>query len=318
MNSFAFNIKKIKKKALKFYPYFWGLIPLSPRVTGTFPKLYNEETPAIRSVVFDIYGTLLISASGDIGSEDLASGAALSALMVSGVVFSEDEASLLGQRTVKVYLQEIQKEHERLKRKGIPHPEVDILKIWDLTVALLIKEFPNVRFKQCDIELLALGFEFESNPVSPMPGMDHIIRFFKQNKISLGIVSNAQFYTPILMNFFLHKKLSTSEKIKPFIPELSFYSYKIQRAKPDHWAFDKLKSRFKKMGIKASEVLFVGNDMLKDVYPAAKSGFQTALFAGDTRSLKFREEDKRVEGLEPDYILTELYQLSQLKYKGLN
>ena len=41
--------------------------PLEPVPTGVSPVL--RELPAIRAVMFDIYGTLLISASGDIDAD---------------------------------------------------------------------------------------------------------------------------------------------------------------------------------------------------------------------------------------------------------
>jgi putative hydrolase of the HAD superfamily len=53
----------------------------------------------------------------------------------------------------------------------------------------------------------------------------------------------------------------------------------------------------------------VGNDMLNDIYPAKKLGFQTALFAGDARSLRLRTDDPRCRNLSADLILTDLEQL---------
>jgi len=61
--------------------------------------------------------------------------------------------------------------------------------------------------------------------------------------------------------------------------------------------------------IRPSSVLYVGNDMLNDVFPASQVGFRTALFAGDERSLRLRAEDSQVDGLSADLILTDLTQL---------
>jgi putative hydrolase of the HAD superfamily len=49
--------------------------------------------------------------------------------------------------------------------------------------------------------------------------------------------------------------------------------------------------------------------MLNDIYPAHKLGFQTALFAGDARSLRLRADDSRCLNLSADLILTDLGQL---------
>jgi putative hydrolase of the HAD superfamily len=49
--------------------------------------------------------------------------------------------------------------------------------------------------------------------------------------------------------------------------------------------------------------------MLNDIYPAKNTEFKTALFAGDSRSLRLRQEDKRCEDLLPDIVITDLIQL---------
>jgi len=49
--------------------------------------------------------------------------------------------------------------------------------------------------------------------------------------------------------------------------------------------------------------------MLNDIYPAQKVGFQTALFAGDKRSLRLRNDDPRCKNLKPDLVITDLIQL---------
>jgi putative hydrolase of the HAD superfamily len=56
-------------------------------------------------------------------------------------------------------------------------------------------------------------------------------------------------------------------------------------------------------------VLYVGNDMLHDVLPAAAMGFRTALFAGDRRSLRRREGDARVASVTPDVVVLQLRDL---------
>ena len=50
--------------------------------------------------------------------------------------------------------------------------------------------------------------------------------------------------------------------------------------------------------------------------PADAVGFQTALFAGDRRSLRLRTEDRRCLDLRPDLVLTDLGQLNQYLLKA--
>ncbi|MGA0334565.1 MAG: HAD family hydrolase [Kiritimatiellia bacterium] len=83
----------------------------------------------------------------------------------------------------------------------------------------------------------------------------------------------------------------------------------MKEAKPSLRLYQNLLEKLKE--IKPEECLFVGNDMLNDVMPAQRVGMRTALFAGDRRSLRLRSGDSRVQGVEPDLVLTHLNQLME-------
>jgi putative hydrolase of the HAD superfamily len=51
--------------------------------------------------------------------------------------------------------------------------------------------------------------------------------------------------------------------------------------------------------------------MLNDIQGAASAGFKTALFAGDRRSLRLRENDPRVQ-TRPDAVLLRLDDAARL------
>ena len=127
----------------------------------------------------------------------------------------------------------------------------------------------------------------------------------------LGMVSNAQFFTPILFEALW----GDSAEAFGFDPDLQYYSYQFGRGKPSLTMFDAAAESLRKRGVAADEVVFVGNDMLNDVVPARGVGFRAALFAGDSRSLRLREEDPRVAGVVPDLVLTDLEQLSRCMSK---
>jgi putative hydrolase of the HAD superfamily len=115
------------------------------------------------------------------------------------------------------------------------------------------------------------------------------------------------------MNYFLTGEFSAKQDIELFDSELSVYSFKELRAKPDVKLFDKIKTTLtKKYNLNPKDAIFVGNDMLKDVSTAQNSGLGTALFSGDKRSLRIREGDQRVKGIFPDYFVTDLKQILQI------
>jgi putative hydrolase of the HAD superfamily len=121
----------------------------------------------------------------------------------------------------------------------------------------------------------------------------------------MGLISNAQFFTTLLFEWFL----GADATALGFGTELIILSYQLGCAKPSPVLFEAAAAAIETRGIARSATLVVGNDMLNDIYPAQQMGFQTALFAGDARSLRLRKDDPRCRDLRADLILTDLAQL---------
>ncbi|WP_297092584.1 HAD family hydrolase [uncultured Draconibacterium sp.] len=282
---------------------------LDPIPTTFCPNLKTDSNEKIKAVIFDIYGTLLISSSGDIDQASLNTENMRTAMEAGGFDLSackEDTCNFL----LNQLQEQVKKQHQELKAQGHPYPDVDIFKVWQrMFEAAQNKGFFKLSGNESRADTIMV-FELLSNRVYPMPGMKEVLLEIKKMGLPIGIVSNAQFYTPIIMNYFLTGEFSTKQHIEMFHEDLSVYSFNELRAKPDTALFDKfipvLNSKY---NIEPSETIFVGNDMLKDVYTASKAGLRTVLFAGDERSLRLRENDDRVKGLFPDFIINDLKQL---------
>ncbi|WP_457571878.1 HAD family hydrolase [Desulfovulcanus sp.] len=259
-----------------------------------------------RAVIFDVYGTILISAAGDIGHDAAQDSekAFWQALELSGLIDAGFAAGSLDSevRITEVLRDLIRQEHNRKKEAGIQYPEVDIVDIWQKLLAVLGLKVVS-KEAVCS---LALVYELRVNPVWPMPGLTKTLSTLQQRGVVLGIISNAQFYTPLILETLLETSLSELG----FGNDLCIWSYKEGVAKPAVALFEKLQQRLAKYNISPQEVIYVGNDMLKDILPAMQIGWKTALFAGDRRSLRWREGDKRVVGLRPQVVINDLQQLS--------
>ncbi|MDR2739603.1 MAG: HAD hydrolase-like protein, partial [Treponema sp.] len=130
----------------------------------------------------------------------------------------------------------------------------------------------------------------------------------RNRSIRLGLISNAQFFTPLLFEAFFG---APSEALG-FDPGLRIYSFERGEAKPSPNLFTPAARRLESLGLKPENALYVGNDMLNDVFAAAQAGFKTALFAGDRRSLRLREGDCRVGGIMPDRVIRNLKDIPDL------
>ena len=264
--------------------------PIYPLPTSLHQS--GELKEKIKCILFDVYGTLFISRSGDISiakRESQQTEKLKKLLHKFGI--SKNPQTIL-----KELFNAIEKKHQELKKQGIDFPEVEIDKIW-----MQILEYNNLD----KIRELAVEFELIVNPVYPMPNMKEMLSRCKDLNILMGIISNAQFYTPYLFSWFLE---SSSEDLG-FHPELILYSYKYGYAKPSTFMFQVAAERLKNRDIPAHAALYIGNDMLNDIYPSKKAGFKTALFAGDNRSLRLRKGDPKCSNLSADLVITDLIQI---------
>ena len=264
--------------------------PIFPRPSSFHRSGKLEDT--IRCILFDIYGTLFVSSSGDIGiakrksynSEKLEK-------LLNKFGIQQTPPDILNR-----FFATIDNAHQALKEKGVDFPEVEIDRIW-----MRVLEIDDLSV----VRAFAMEFELIVNPVYPMPNLEKTLSACKDLDVRMGIISNAQFYTPYLFNWFL----DSSPEDRGFHPDLIFYSYKFGYAKPSIFMFNAAVEKLEKMGISAHSVLYIGNDMLNDIYPAKKAGFRTALFAGDARSLRLRENDPKCKDLSADIIITDLIQI---------
>jgi putative hydrolase of the HAD superfamily len=184
----------------------------------------------------------------------------------------------------------IERNHVRRRAEATPYPEVDIVDIWrEVTTeiwpgaALDGSTVDTVDFRQ-----LAVEYEVRVNPVWPMPGLVEVVTALDDAGLILGVISNAQFFTPLLFPALVDRTLEDLA----FAAGMQYFSYRLGVAKPDEALYRQAAVGLGEAGIEA-----------------AHCGFRTALFAGDRRSLRLREDDPRVEGVVPDLIIDELISL---------
>jgi len=275
--------------------------PLEPIRTQSVPELATLS--GIQAVLFDVYGTLLMSASGDVGTASASDrgNAFVEALKAVGFAIPIE-----GRHGAELLTETIRAHQAQARSNGVEFPEVDIIRVWQDALSQLCEDEPQVDSSPAtDLRQLSLEFECRVNPVWPMPHVNECLRELRDRSLTLGIVSNAQFFTPELFKPLMGTDL---DKLG-FDPRLCFYSYRFGQAKPGDFLYEQASNELATRGIAAGQVVYVGNDMLNDIWPAARAGFRTALFAGDARSLRLRDGDERVSAVTPDLVLTDLGQL---------
>lgn len=261
--------------------------PLAAEPAGMAPKLPRLE--GVRAVVFDLYGTLLIS---DAGGER------------AGPEPDPEGLPGLGDCLGKT----IARHHERRRAEGVAFPEVEIREVW--AEAMVAGGFPVPAGDE--LERLILEHECRVHPVWPMPGAIELLGDLRARGMTLGIISNAQFYTlPVMEGLF-----GAGLDDLGFHPDLRVFSFEEGEGKPSSRLFETLRERAASVGIAASEIFYLGNDWKKDVVPAGAVGFRTGLFAGDVRSLRLGGVGEEEARESVDAVITGLEQVVRCLGRG--
>ena len=282
----------IKRSSFRLVPESTGAEPLLPKMAD------------LRAIVFDVYGTLFISESGDISLAEQSDREDLmrQAFAHCGVGPAREDTRLVDRfhETVHAF-------QDKRRAQGIAWPEVEIREVWralldDLHAEEVIDGPPP---SPARLEELAVTYECLSNRIWPMPGLRETLAAIRERGLLLGIVSNAQFYTPLLFEAFLG---ATVEELG-FKEDCCVWSYREREGKPSTALYEKLAAALQTNSISPTQSLYVGNDVRNDILPSQRTGFKTALFAGDKRSLRLRQDDPECAAIKPDVVVTELGQL---------
>lgn len=157
-------------------------IPLSDstknlaRATLPATEGFGFTPEPIEAVAFDIYGTLVISASGDIGQ---AGGNQPVPRRELRRLLDEYEIDASPEELADALEAAISTSHSHSRAEGISFPEVDIREMWRC-----VGELDHLSRE--DILLFSAQYEALVNPVAPMPGLREVLRHLKDAKYRHG------------------------------------------------------------------------------------------------------------------------------------
>ncbi|MCF7957810.1 MAG: HAD family hydrolase, partial [Phycisphaerae bacterium] len=307
--------------------------PLPASVAVSFPLPMN----GIKAVIWDIYGTIMNANIGDLPEtlthhDQLATAAEklLTEFNLHAAIQKRHPHKTPKLALADRYLELIDLSHQNSKAQGIDFPEVQIDKIWqkilrdldDIDLQSIKKttltHYPLTiynKMKQSEQACcMAYFFDraFQLNTLYPQALK--CLTVLHQANMQLGIISNAQFYTPIHLRALLRKASGQQhlELHHLFSEPLVLFSYELGYSKPNPGAFIKIKEILQKQSIEPSQAVFIGNDMLNDIWTAQQAGFKTILYAGDAHQTALRPNEPRCQNLKPNAIVHSMDQIIQL------
>ena len=212
----------------------------------------------IRAVLFDTYGTLL-----EVGPPPPDADARWQRLF-RDLLHGEPP---LGRLDFAVACnQVIARHHEAARARGIPWPEVH----WPSTVAEVVPELTRLSRSDQD-EFLYRQIQTGHTTCLTIETAD-TLRWLKERRCVLGIISNAQAYT--LRE--LQEALATHGlDLSLFEHDLCFWSYEHGFSKPDPHVFQILTARLQARRIAPNRSLMVGDRRDNDIEPAQAHGWRT-------------------------------------------
>ena len=218
-------------------------LPLDPVPTEVEPVL--RPLHGIQAVLFDVYGTLFISASGDVGTAAVAATRSRrfgrpcrpSALPLQPRNRGGCQSS--GNRLAADHLLAVDSTRPSAGTwpTGIEYPEVDIVAIWGDTLARLRggRTAGSRCRRNVDLAGLAVEYEVRVNPTWPMPGAVDCLHELERARPAAGDHQQRPVLHPGAVPGLAG---SNGSRQLGFEPELQFYSYQWGWAKPGRFLYE--------------------------------------------------------------------------------
>ncbi len=285
----------------------------------TFYRAKSEKLRDIQVVIFDVYGTLINYWNDSFQNDEDKQKELKRAFKRTADFFGftstleKIDPNKPAEQTLNdFYHGLIVMKHEQSMKQGKTFPEVRIEEVWDIILSILARngydlENQQKGSRQDFSRIIAYYYNFYSLKRGFFDDVIPALKKLKEQNIRLGILSNAQFYTPIDLTLFLRDQDDELvDFLELFDADLVFYSYEYGVAKPNRMLYEKLYDALYEISVLPAQTVFVGNDLAADVQAAEEIGMKTCLFTGNLGSTFLHELDGKVF---PDITFSEFKEL---------
>ena len=294
--------------------------PAAPKVEPPKARPHLELLP-VKAVLWTVYGTLLAVPGGELRYEherDFVTDAALDKVILEFKMWNSMSRK---PGAPAAYMKELfRKALTQLQLAGSgseKYPEVQCEKVWDDIVKKLgQKEFTYDVSTYGTVDDLtkkiAYFYHASIQGCGAYPGSADALRLVADGGRAQGLLADGQCFTTAQLQRGLNAQ-SPDFPLGNCVPtHLRFLSAERKAKKPSDTLFKAAAGALAARGIAPSEVLHVGSSLPRDVAPAKKHGFRTALFAGDKASLVADKDQLKDPATRPDVLLTELTQIADV------
>ena len=285
--------------------------PSAPKVEPKKAKPALAQLP-VKAVMWTAYGTLLAVPKGELLFEpeiDFVYDAALDKLIQE---FKMWQSMSRKPGAPAAYMKELYKKAYDTVR--LTNPEIVSEKIWDdVYKKLLQKDYvyevstygPPAEY----VKKISYFFHASIQGCGAYAGAADAIRAVAEMGKFNGLLADGQCFTPAQIHKACREQDPSFDVNQYFPLNLRLLSAEKRAKKPNDAFFKLAVDALKSRGIAPHDALHVGSNLLRDIAPAKKLGFRTALFVGDKASLVATSEQLKDPAMRPDVLLTELPQI---------
>ena len=287
--------------------------PAAPEVAVPRAKPHLVRLPDLRAVLWNVYGTLLCISQGELLFEHPTAFIMDTALDKTIQEFKMWDSMSRKPGQPSAYLKSIYKEviqDQALRSKG----EVSAEKVWE---AILKK-------------LLQKDYKFDTNFFGALNEYSaKIAYFFSCQLAGDGLLCRRAEALRAVSEAGLSKACSpmgsASRLCSSAGPEdrdehldallnrdMCVLSHEMGAKKPSDALFDRVLEKLAEGDIEPGQELNVGSRVAEDLVPAKKRGMRTALFAGDSASVRATAEQLKAPASRPDLLLTSPSQIADV------
>jgi hypothetical protein len=290
------------------------LFPAAPTPVPLKAKPHVKRIEGLRGIFWNLYGTLLLIAEGDLKFEstnDFMMNVALDKTIQEFKMWASMSRKPGQSADYAV------NEARMLPSAQEKYPELLTERIWESIVKRLFqKEYKfDLAFYGSLNEYakkIAYFFHASLQGCGAFPNAARTVRSIAAAGLVQGVYADAQCFSMAQLQEALKKQdesCTIDTLIPPAFRALSFDS---KGRKPSPVFRDRFMGMLETRGLEPFEVLYVGNDMNRDIIPLKQLGVHTALYVGDRNSVVATADQLKDDATRPDLLLTDLSQLELL------
>jgi phosphoglycolate phosphatase-like HAD superfamily hydrolase len=293
--------------------------PAPPEVDRPRVKPHVVPLPTVRAVTWNLYGTLIAIAGGDLVFQhpnDFVMNVALDKTVQEFKMWPSMSRKP-GQPAdyMKIIYEQVLDE-QRIATRGEKHPEIAADRLWETIIKKLFQkdyQFDASFFGSLNEYSRKVAYFFHASLQGTCcyEGAAAALGHIARRGLAQGFLADGQCFTAVQ----LQRGLAAQEPVNVdelFAPDLRALSYEVRGRKPSDRLFRHALQQLGKRGLSPDQVLHIGSRVTQDIIPAKRLGMKTALFAGDRASLQASAEQLKDPPGRPDVLLSELSQILEV------